>query len=261
MISTNVNNVNNDDQSRNIYAQYYDASIINELYKIHKDTGAFFDKTMRIINCGDAENTERLDWIRRAVSKFQLYNFNLAPDILVSTANEDFDLIIFSGEDTQRIVNFLKSNSAMLLNKAKICLCVKSDPKRRAKLLTAGFDDVVEISRTTHIEFFSRMITILSRYWNNTDNRMKQYHADSALERFAYLDQLKPRLRILLEKMIDAPDWSVTTFALRSSVSSNQETITLDHLKVLISSLRKTLKPGVGIIHYNDSMYKLSIKE
>lgn len=45
----------------------------------------------------------------------------------------------------------------MLLGKVKMCLCLRSARAQRARLLSAGFDDVIDIRRIARMEFLVRV--------------------------------------------------------------------------------------------------------
>lgn len=232
------------------------AFISEHLKEIFADYDEFTKITPRIVDCKDPESPARLQWINAIFDNVKVLDLNLPGEILVSSATGDFDVIIFSGEDAQRIVSVLKYNAPMLADKAKICLCLKSDPRRRVKLLTGGFDDVIEINRSTPIEFMSRIFTIWSRYRSNLHERIKNVELESELNKYAYVQNLKNRQKIILTKLINSPNLSATTYSLINAVSSYQESITIDHLRVIVSTLRKNLRPEFNIV-YSDAMYRL----
>jgi hypothetical protein len=235
------------------------ASLVECMKSIFTDYEEFSKIPVRIIDCKDPASATRLEWLSHIFQTTQIFDFNLPDAILVSSATSDFEVIIFSGEDYQRIGHCLKINAPLLVDKAKIWLCAKSDPRRRAKLLSGGFDDAIDISRTDPIEFLSRIYSIWSRYIHNARDRIKNSEIEAELDKYSFSYDLKPRQKIILSKLIQSPDFSSTTFALRNAVSPYQEIITLDHLKVIVSALRKHLRPGIRIV-YHDSLYQLQVK-
>lgn len=219
----------------------------------------YFDLKVRYIDINDTESGARREWMKSCFDNYAEYEFNMRPDILMSTSPIDYDVVIFSGEDSNRLANFMKANSAMMVNKIKISICMKSTPKRRAKLITSGFDDSIDISRTHHNEFLARIFAIWSRYRQTIQFDRMDFELNSALARASYQSKLPPKQRAVLTRLLQSPDFSASYDSLRLAASYDHSTITIENLKVIISGIRKLLKPGFRIISDRTSHYKLEL--
>lgn len=213
---------------------------------------------IRYISMSDSGSDQRREWVDRSLLHYTTYDFNTRPDILMSTAITDYDVVIFGGEDQRRIADFMKSQAPMMINKVKICICVKSDPKRRAKLIAAGFDDVIDTGRTHHIEFIARIYAIWRRYKYNAESRMQDNELGSMLARVSYLQKIPPKQRAVLVHLIKSRHQSATYNSLRIAASSDTSEISNENLKVIISNLRKFLRPGFRIVSDRSSSYRLT---
>ncbi len=215
----------------------------------------------RYININDGGCVSRRDWIDKSLKKYFEYDFNMRPDIIMSKYPMDYNVIIFSGEDTRRIADFMKHNSQMMVNKVKICICLKSGPKSRAKLILSGFDDVIDITRTHPCEFKARLCAIWSRYRQVIESRQQEFELDSMLSRVSHKAKLTPKQSAVLTYLLRSSRFVASYESLRAVASSDYNPITMENLKVIVSGIRKLLKPGCSIIAINNHMYELRMPE
>lgn len=212
---------------------------------------------VRYIEMNDTEAEHRRSWLNKSLLHYSINDFSTRPDILLSTAKMDYDVIIFGGEDHRRIAEFMKEHSSMMVNKIKICICMKSDPKRRAKLIMLGFDDVIDIGRTHYLEFMARIFSFWKRYQDNAFSRKKDNEFQRSMTKAAHAYNLPPRLRSVLQHLLKSPGNTATYNSLCIAASSDSNPITRENLKVIISNLRKFLRPGYRITSDRQSTYTL----
>lgn len=228
---------------------------VSRLYLEHPE---YLTLRIRYIEMQDAEAEDRRQWLDKALMHYSVNDFNTRPDILMSTAKMDYDVIIFGGEDYRRIADFMKEQLPMMVNKIKICICAKSDPKRRAKLINLGFDDVVDVRRTHPAEFIVRIFSFWKRYQNNASLRQQDNDLEKRILQVLFTNRIPPRLRSTIEHILNSPRNTATYNSLCIAVAPDSNPITKENLKVIISQLRKFLRPGYRILSDGHSSYTLS---
>ena len=212
---------------------------------------------IRYVNMPDVETEARREWINQAITTYDEFDFNINAEIIMSSAHDGFDILLFGGNDPRRLGDFMKKHSTMMANKGKICISTKCGPKRRAKLLMAGFDDVIDINRMHQAEFIARLYNIWRRYNSAESNRIADHHFSHLINRISYGDKLTPKQKQVLITIIKSINYTATYTYLCSAASSDIHPISHGHLKVLISGIRKLLKPGYKIVSDRNASYTL----
>lgn len=229
----------------------------NDLIGIFLSNPDLMALKIRHIDLHDSQSKIRKEWINKSINKYLEFDFNIRPDILMSTSPDDYDVVIFSGEDTNRICRFMRDHAQMMVTKIKICICIKSTPRRRSELLLSGFDDAIDIKKTHPTEFIARLFSISSRYRQNKEITDKAFHIESKLCKVSYADKLPPKQKSVLTHLLNSPRFSANYESLRMSASSDHDLITSENLKVIISGIRKLLKPGFRIVSDRSAIYRI----
>ena len=199
----------------------------------------------------------RREWLDRILPCYDQFEFGNHPGILTSRAAADFDVVIFGGEDFHRLGKFMRANGPLLRDKVKLSLCLRSDPAQRARLLAAGFDDVMDIRRVGHEEFMARARAIWFRYRDARQRRLEEHWQDMALEQVCLASALTAKQRRIVFYLLNAPKRSATCHMLRNAACHGHEGISQETLKVKISAIRKFLRPGYQIISDEGLLYRL----
>ncbi len=200
---------------------------------------------------------ERRAWVDQLAASHERLDFGSNPDILTSRAGTAFDFVVFGGEDAPRLARFMRDHGAMWHDKPKLCVCLRSQPEQRARLLTAGFDDVVDVRRIAPAEFLARAQAILRRY---DGARARRQQAGTALARLGEVCQvaaLSARQRIIVRRLIEAPGAMASSYALRLAACRRGEDMSQESLKTMISCIRKHLRAGYRIVAQVPSTYRL----
>lgn len=212
----------------------------------------------RYIAMQQGKEQKRRDWLDKVLEHYEIMDFGNHPAILTSRATSDFDIIIFGGEDFQRLSRFIREHGLMLLDKVKMCVCLRSDPVQRARLLSAGFDDVIDIRRIAHGEFLARARAILERYRAARQRRLAAYEDFVQLVQASSPLHMSAKQRSVLTYLLQAPGGVASCEILRHVVAAdNAEPISLEHLQVLISQIRRCLQPGYRIVLDAGVRYRL----
>lgn len=217
---------------------------------------------VRYVDLCDKESEIRKAWLEAFFASYSIlslnrYDFNTKSEIILSTGRMNFDMILLGGKDASRIVAFLDEHSAMMRGKAKIGICLKSDPRRRAKMLMAGCDDVIDLSRTGHAELFGRLSAIWSRYVETKKVRLEAHELERRFAEVTFSTKLPPKFKQVLTCLLTSRNLAASHYSLLLAASSEFDLITIGNLKVTISGIRKLLRPGVQIRSEPNSMYRL----
>lgn len=151
----------------------------------------------RYIAVSGTGSAERLGWIDGLAAGYRQFDFGSNPDILTSRADPEFDFVVFGGEDSHRLARFMRAHGFMLQDKPKLCVCLRSQPDQRAKLLSAGFDDVADTRRVGQEEFMARVQAILKRYRAANAQRRQQLGQAARLDQVCIASALSARQRPL----------------------------------------------------------------
>jgi len=217
---------------------------------------------VRYVDLCDKESEIRKAWLEAFFASYSIrslnrYDFNTKSEIILSTGRMNFDMILLGGKDASRIVAFLDEHSAMMRGKAKIGICLKSDPRRRAKMLMAGCDDVIDLSRTGHAELFGRLSAIWSRYVETKKVRLEAHELERRFAEVTFSTKPPPKFKQVLTCLLTSRNLAASHYSLLLAASSEFDLITIGNLKVTISGIRKLLRPGVQIRSEPNSMYRL----
>ena len=105
--------------------------------------------TVRYVGVRDDLLEYRLNWVQSLGIRSDEFDFSMNAEIVLSNASSDYDVLIIGIDDVKRAIKYLRQYSDLIRNKILVCLTRKSDPKRRAQLILAGFDDVFDVARTS----------------------------------------------------------------------------------------------------------------
>jgi len=160
-----------------------------------------------------------------------------------SIAEEDFQIVIFGGNDAVRAASFLKDGKPLLNRRLKISLMTDSMPRRRASALNSGFDDVFDVNRTHPAEAIARVTTMWARYQERVDCDQNAAADRAQINLVADYASLTARERLLIQILLSKPGHFVPYGLLQSRLSYQIEDLTFSHLKVIVCELRKKIRP------------------
>jgi DNA-binding response OmpR family regulator len=202
---------------------------------------------VRYVSTADAFVNARIDWLNTVIPGCKNYAYADGATHYFSLADDDFDIMIFGGNDAVRSARFLKHGKPILNRRLKILLMTDSLPPRRAQALTAGFDDVFDTSRTKPAEAVARITAMWRRYNDRVRAEHLAFVSRTQIEEVAVFDTLSARERKILEILIGRRESFASYALLQANLSTHHDGITFQHLKVIICELRKKLRPGYKI--------------
>lgn len=218
----------------------------------------FMGLKFRYVTASDPDYNARCAWLDTVIQNYKSYNLSSAPEILTSTAFMDFDVFIFGGKNVAHAAAFIKRESVILKNKIKIYICRETDSRHRAKLIDAGFDDVMEANRTHPLEFISRLYAIWRRYGQVRMLAEETNAREHLLLSVSDFHKLTIRQRHVLLYLLDAPDMTSTYDSLRIVAAGAGREVSMESLKVTISTIRKFLRGEWKIVSDRISTYRLT---
>lgn len=217
----------------------------------------FVGLKVRSIAIHDAGEALRRKWLMQIFRMHQPLDFSESPEILLSNALSHFDVILISGDDIDSICSFVAEHRPMMLGRAKICVCTSSRPEHNARLILAGFDEVVAANDMQPLEFVARLFAIWGRYRNNRISGTLATDLETMIHRVAQATKLAPKNRAVLRQLLQSSRHEASYAALCAAAGTTYAPIGFQNLKVRISRIRKLLKPGFQLVHHEGSGYGL----
>ncbi len=202
---------------------------------------------IRYLSVNDAFSESRKIWMGDTFKHFEEFEYSENGSKFISVAEDDFDVLIVGGNDVRRICKIVRANQMILNRRLKISLMSKSSASRRAQVISAGFDDAIDVSRIAPMEAIARVNAMWARYQMRADRDSHDDMLRSRLDRISEYSRLSDRERKILALFLEKGPGIISYFAMQQVASSSHETITFENLKVVICNLRKKLRDNVKI--------------
>lgn len=224
----------------------------------------FFSAQMvvvRYIFVRDSSASVRAEWVRETFGEVRSYEFSDNATHCLTNADGDFDILIIGCHDVSRVKAFLRANAPLLENKVKLCLLHAGNVQRRARALSAGFDDVFDIGRVLPTEGRARAFAIWRRYKMAITRQEQQESETIALNSICDVRRVTPRQLRAIEYLAKHKNRLVPYRNLSEAIGSGEVYISDANLKVIICHLRKQLRPGYRITSQHNFGYILKSEE
>jgi len=163
---------------------------------------------------------------------------------ILSKAHGDYDVLITGGNDPARMGRFIRSNSLLLNNVAKIALIHDSTPPRRTRLLNYGFDEVIDSKKMHMDEARLRLKSVIIKYRANRNLLSDSFTKRNAVSLVCNPDLLTPREFEIAHTLVDNINSFVSIKKFCSEINPSDTTAFKGSIKVMISNLRKKLNSG-----------------
>lgn len=118
---------------------------------------------IRIVKVGETVVQDAFLWWPLAFPNCQLCACSESYIANISPSRDPYDVLVVAGSDAKRLVKLLRCYLPVLGLVPKIAALEKSTPPERARLLNAGFDDVLTAGVPVH-EARARVMAIWQRY-------------------------------------------------------------------------------------------------
>ncbi len=216
---------------------------------------------VRYIFVRDSSTTRRAEWVAQTFGDVRAYEFADNATHFLTDADGPFDILLIGCQDVSRIKPFLRVNAPLLENKAKICLLNAGNVQRRARALTAGFDDVFDVTKVQPVEGQARSFAIWRRYRMTIAEQDKQRSETVALSAICDVRHATPRQMRALEYLAKHKNRLVQYRTLSEAIGGREAYISDANLKVIICHLRKLLRPGYRITARQNLGYVLQSED
>jgi hypothetical protein len=231
----------------------------NEDYVIEVNEFTIKYLNVTVISSNDAHRYSRNQFISEVFNAKKINNFDMSLETIPKSYNP-LDVLIVSSSDTERVARFMKMNLPLCRTIPKLSVSERLHPRKRAKLLNAGLDDVFETTNLHPKEAELRFIAIYNRYKSLSRNSELRSIFFKLLSEICDYEILSPpQMRILL-KIISNKGRPCSTYSLQNAASMKSEPISLEHLRVLIHYIRSTLHDYYDIENVYGRGYYLKSK-
>jgi hypothetical protein len=238
--------------------KYYSANG-NESYVIEANEGALKHFHVTVISSNDPQKDSRNQYIATIFNAEITAHFDMNLGTIPKTYNP-IDILIVSSSDSERVARFMKMNLPLCRNIPKISVSDGLHPRKRAKLLNSGLDDVFDTKNSRPKEAELRILSIYNRYKSlrrNSEFRSVFFKLLSEICDYEILSP--PQMRILL-KLISNKGQPCSNYSLQIAGATGSEPISLEHLRVLIHYIRSTLDDNYDIENTYGRGYHLKAK-
>lgn len=213
---------------------------------------------VRNIEADDFGSGARRAWLARVLRGGAQLDLGCNAELLLSRAGSDYDVVLFGGDDAAALRAFMARHHQLMRGKSRICLCTAATHAQRADLIAAGFDAVFVTGETHPGEFAAHLFAIWRRYRDSRIQGRAGRECGMMVERAAQAVRLAPKQRAILCTLLSRPGLEVDYAVLAAAAGDDRGPIGLQNLKVLISQLRKLLRPGFEVRHVPGSGYCLA---
>lgn len=215
----------------------------------------------RWLRVRDEASDTREAFVRAVFGNPASYAYSDEGTHALSRAQADYDILILDVSDPSRKGRFLRANRALLRQVAQFAIMHDSSPQRRARMLTAGCDDVFDVARMSPEEARLRVHAVMRRRDRRHAAWLDDRRAAADVAHIASPDALTQRERALLAALARQQGEPMSVQRLCLSVAPPDAARFRRSLKVSISKLRRKLHhpwriesaPGGGYTLLGDS--------
>lgn len=202
---------------------------------------------IRIVKVGETVVQEAFLWWPLAFPNCQLCACSESYIANISPSRDPYDVLLVAGSDAKRLVKLLRCYLPVLGLVPKIAALEKSTPRERARLLNAGFDDVLTAGVPVQ-EARARVMAIWQRYQMRSVSLPPSSRGGARVEQAPALSKgpLTKREADIFRSLLEKSPSPVPLPELQAGLSFARP-IKTTSLRVQISMLRKKLKDGAHI--------------
>ena len=201
----------------------------------------------RYIYVNDHDQPDRDAFVSSVFGEVRKFAFNDDATYAISRAESDYPLLLIDVTDPARMAKYMRTHRALLRNVPIFAIMTRSSPSRRARMLMAGCDDVLDSARMTPQEAGLRLRAVLVRRAMTRNGNRSGRDAGATFADMADPRWLTPREHALLVALAAAEGEPLTLAALMRLVDHADPAKFRRSLKVSISNLRKKLKSAYRI--------------
>ena len=198
---------------------------------------------VRYLHVRDEASDLRDAFVRTVFGEVARFAYSDDGTFALSRAQSDYDILILDVADPARKARYLRANRALLRQVAKFAIMHDSSPQRRARMLTAGCDDVFDVMRMPPEEALLRVDAVMRRRDHRHAAWLDDRRAAADVAHIANPEGLTPRERALLAVLARHEGEAVSVQRLSQAIAPPDPARFRRSLKVSISKLRRKLYP------------------
>ena len=141
-----------------------DQNLQFETNYIHQNSGQTLKFTVRYLSSNDSSHEVRGQFLEQIFGHIATRAFSDDESYFLSRILGEYEILVIGGVDPMRMCRHVRANKPILNGVATIAVVGNSTPSRRARLLNSGFDEVIDITRTSVDESKARIVAVMSRY-------------------------------------------------------------------------------------------------
>ncbi len=210
------------------------------------------DHVARYVSLDDRAREERDAAVRAIFPEALTFSYRELDTAFLSRNHGRFHVFLLGGSDLVRIASALRRNALMLRHCAKIAISHDCQPRKIARALNAGFDDVMDVAVHSAEEIVARTRAIVARY----QAVLPRTRGDD-LTAIAQHQLLSPRETELIAVLAESFGAPVPYAALQHRIVEHVGTLTIEHLRVIVSKVRTKLNAGYAIVPEKGIGYRL----
>lgn len=210
------------------------------------------DHVARYVSLDDRAREERDAVVRAIFPEALTFSYRELETAFLSRHHGRFHVFLLGGSDLVRISAALRRNTLMLRHCAKIAISHDCQPRKIARALNAGFDDVMDLTTASAEEIVARTRAIIARY-----QAVLPRTPGDDLAAIAQHQLLSPREAELIAGLAEMFGAPVPYAALQQRVAERVGTLTIEHLRVIVSKVRTKLNAGYAIVPEKGIGYRL----
>lgn len=224
----------------------------------HNHQGIFRDELkVRYLSFNDTGSDERKSWLEKVFNCFEEHSYSENSTNFISTVSSQYDAIVIGGNDVRRMIKVLKSFAPILKNKLKVCILTSATPAKRARAVAAGFDDAIDIERTSPAEAVWRSRAMWRRYAQSMEQHFRDRRRDDQLVEVADASRLPWRHKQILSGLMRKRNRYVSYHEINGMMGNGVDELSVKHIQVLICQIRKYLNRDYRIICEKQYGYRL----
>ncbi|MEI6643057.1 MAG: winged helix-turn-helix domain-containing protein [Novosphingobium sp.] len=201
----------------------------------------FVDQTIRYISIDDRSQLRRAHFLGQLLSVEDYFTFGDSNTYALSS-EPPFDVLFIGGEDTARISRYIKSNVKLLAGRLTFVLTSRSSPTKRARLLNAGCDDVLDIDRVDTIEAIARLTAHVERHQIYRQSFQDTQTQLNKIDQIVDIRHCSQKEISIIRIFISSNNCFISYLKLRNEIGHLSSPSTENYMKVVISNIRKKLR-------------------
>lgn len=215
---------------------------------------------VRYLSFSDGSSEERKIWLSEVFHLFEEYSYSENSTNFIATTSSEFDAIFIGGNDVGRMIRVLKSFSPILKNKLKVCILANATPPKRARAVAAGFDDVIDIERTSPVEAVWRSRAMWRRYVQSFEQHFQDQRHDRQLVEIADISRLPRRHKQILLSLVARKGRCLSYHEISNMIGNGIDDVSVKHIQVLICQIRKVLNKDYKIVCEKQRGYRITLE-